>query len=41
MQLDVGQMWHESKMTCIMSRQINIPNFKSISQKMGEKSQEN
>ena len=34
-------MRQKSNLICIMSRQIHIQNFKSISQKTGEKSPEN
>ena len=37
----VGQTQQKSNLICIMSRQIYITNFRSISQKTGEKSLEN
>ena len=37
----VGQAWRNSHLICFMSRQIHMPNFKSISQKMAVKSSEN
>ena len=37
----VDQMRQKSNLICIMWRQIHIPNFRSISQKTGEKSSEN
>ena len=37
----LGHAWRNSKLICIMSWQIHIPNFKSIFQKTAEKSLEN
>ena len=37
----VGQTRQKSNLICFMSREIHIPNFKSISQRTTEKSSEN
>ena len=37
----VGKAWQNPNLICIMSRQIHIPNFKSISQMTAEESLEN
>ena len=39
--VEVGQAWRKSNLICILSWQIHILNFKSISQKTAEKSLEN
>ena len=37
----ITQTWQKSNLICMMSRQIHIPNFKSISERTTEKSSEN